>query len=126
MLIKTLCLTVLSAFVLSGAYAEDQVSEDQPLIVSETQVPSEESQIADNEENNDVDLIGRCPCRDKKDNPTPPEGTTLSCGCDEENNDALANVDTEEDATVAHHGEEGEHDLADDVSENNGLEALMA
>ena len=135
---KTLCLTLLSAFVLSGAYAEDQVSEDQTIIVSDTQVPSEESQLADGDDENAGELIGRCPCRDRKDNPAPTEGSVLTCGCDEEesatlanvdteeNNDTLANLETEEESAVAHHGEDGEHDLVCDESENNGVDAAIA
>lgn len=112
MLNKAIYLAAFAAFAFGGVYADEQISEETTVLASDVQ---------DSDDNDQ--LLGRCPCRDKKRNDTPTEDTTLVCGCDEEEADgivhAYANLAEDEESTVAHHGEEGEHDLAADDAEND-------
>lgn len=90
MINRLLSLTALSALAIFGVHADDQISEEQTSVLTDVQ---------DGDENATDELIGRCPCRDKKDNP-PTEESTITCGCDSE----------DEEAAIAHHGDESEHD----------------
>lgn len=110
MIYKTLTLTALSALVLFGVHADEQVTEEQTTILADVQNPSEEAILVDGDENTTEELIARCPCRDRKNKEPSAEEPVLVC----EDGD-------EDDNTLAHHGDEGDHDLACDDSENNEI-----